>query len=329
MKQQAYRFKILSTLFTIIVIIFSINIDHIVSVADSNVKGMYEAVVDDYGQRAIDDLESIRTGLENAVYSNEVNLYDDDAITDWVLEHSTLNSNIEQISLINIGYSTTDDKMDLIIKIQDNPELSNNIKNDIIKYTESIDLNNITNDEMNNYIQDISKQISSTYDIDYDKIHSILTNSLFVKDKVLFNTNYGIDTNNDGDKYWTESIVIPDGYLGFNNEPQYKNDGQNYSYKKIVITAVLNKDRILEPYNNYRTDLSNLAKTISVLLIILVLIAITYLFMSFLHILNKYNNIGGDTNAENNRHNNININRLLRVNGVRIKQIWEKFRKKH
>lgn len=330
MKSKINRFKFISLLFTILVCLFSLSLNRLIINTNDNINELRSTIEEGWKRDIHFNLINLKNNLEDAIIAGDVNLYDDDSISEWVLTHSTFkdNENILKVSLINIGYSTVSSQISMHITIE-NSSLSEDIKNELIKYSDSITEDNLySNEKVLEMINTWSLDISSKYNISFESIQSILKNALFVKDKVLFSTDSTTYQCSDNSPYWIESLMIPDGSLGFNNEPIIKNNTDNLNYKKIIVTVVLNKESLMQPYNRHINNLTSLCTTTQLLLIVLSIGTILYLCINFIGILNKYN-VGGDTNAEYNRNVYSHINSMLRVNGVRIKQIRNKFRKRN
>lgn len=331
MRTKINKLTYISSIFTILVCVFSFSLDKLIVSTTDNVYNLQNVIEETHKREIKNGLISLRSNLQNAIYKNNLNPNNDDEITDWVLNHSNLLSNkyIEKISLVNLGYSAETDKLDMSILLQDVDNLSQDVKNDMIKYSEHInDVDNtLSNGEIVKYIDRMCKEISCKYNMKNCGIRDILLDTLFVKDKVLFSTDDNTITYNN-DKYWTESIVIPDGSLGFNNEPVYKNNRENLEYRKIIITVIIDISEVMTPYDQHMKNLNRLCNAANFLLIVLSIGTILFLCINFISILKKYN-VGGDTNAEDNRSVCAYINSVLRVIGVRIKQVWNKFRKRN
>lgn len=330
MKSKINRFKFISLLFTILVCLFSLSLNRLIVNTNDNINELRGTIEEGWKRDIHFNLINLKNNLEDAIIAGDVNLYDDDSISKWVLTHSIFkdNENILKVSLINIGYSTVNSQLAMHITIE-NSTLSQEIKKELIRYSNQIIEKNLqSNEKVLEMIDTWSSDISSNYDISFESVQSILKNALFVKDKVLFSTDSTFYQCSDDSPYWIESLMIPDGSLGFNSEPLIKNDTENLNYKKIIVTVVLDKEALMQPYNRHINNLRSLCETSQLLLIVLSIGTILYLCINFIGILNKYN-VGGDTNAEYSRNVYSHINSMLRVNGVRIKQIRNKFRKRN
>ena len=244
-------------------------------------------------------LNGIRIELNDAISRGEVSITSDEEITDWVISHNSFkhNDKIEGISLVNIGYSTTD--YNTIKGAINNSDLTDEIKYEINEEFKDID----TDTDVNLLIEKIeteSIELSKKYNVSLDNIKNTILESVFVNNKILFSTNnyvinnedemsYVINDDENGNLIWVESISIPEGSIGFNDEPQIINNQPNYEYKKLVITVSVNANKVMEPYQSKSKIVSNITSIISQIVIFIIIMTIVLCFGTVMLLISKLN----------------------------------------
>ena len=245
-----------------------------------------------------DGLNEIQIGLNDAISSGEVSLSSDKQITDWVMSHNSFkhNDKIQGISLVNIGYSAADyNSMKGVINGSD---LSNEIKDEINNEFKTID----TDIDVNLLIEKIevkSIELSEKYNMDLDNIRNTVLESVFTNNKILFSTtNYISDNNkmsyviNDdehGSLIWVESISIPDGSIGFNDEPKILNNQPNYEFKKLILTVTVDATKVMEPYQEKSQIIATITNTISQIIIFIIIVTTILCFSTVMVLISKLN----------------------------------------
>lgn len=332
MNMKFMKFKVLSFIFILTTCIITMWLNNIEDTIRTEIANLQISIEDSWKDAARSNLTYLKYELEAAINSNEIDEADDNQITQWVINHSLFKDSkyLKGLSVINIGYSSLDDVMNLKMKLSDSNDIDKDLKNSILYNSdELLNIKGKTDDEKKDLIYKFATKLclnNPTYDS--ETIRAILMNIVFEKDKVLFSTNDDIKYDKNKTSYeigtgdnriWVESVLIPSGTTGFNSEPIFKNNKDNISYKKIIIAVAMDRNIIMLPYETHLVQLNYLLFIANSLIVIIMLISIVFLFISFRRILNKYNNMGGDTNAEGFRSVCACINSVLRVDGDRIK----------
>lgn len=244
-----------------------------------------------------DILNVIKVDLNEAINNGEVSLSSDDEITDWVISHNSFNYNekIKGISLINIGYSTNN--FNNIEEVLSDSNLSIEVKEEIYDEFKNINCNDTKT--LINQIEQKSIELSEKYNVSSDIIRNIILESTFTSNKVLFSTNtYDIDNTNmsyviNDDEtdtiIWVESISIPDGNMGFNDEPMILNDQPNYNYKKLILSVTVDATKIMEPYKEKSQVIATISNIISYTIIIIIIITTVLVFSTVMILISKLN----------------------------------------
>lgn len=235
-----------------------------------------------------DGLKQIQIGLTKAINNGSISLSSDKDISEWVMDHNSFKNSdkIKEFSLVNIGYSISDlDEIKEVVNSSDKipDELKELICNDFNK----IDLNDT--DTLIQIIGEKSIEYSKAYDISLNTIKDILFDAIFENNKTLFSTTNSIDVD-EGDIIWIESITIPSGSIGFNDEPSIENDQPNYSYKKLVVSVSVDSTTLMKSYNIQTASINSLVDIISNI-VIFIMVATTVLCFSvamiFIYKINK------------------------------------------
>ena len=266
-------------------------------------------------------LEGIQTNLEFAVHTDHLNIDDDDDIYRWITDHTEVlftDNEIENVSVISLGYSVNKDSVELNIDLDTQKLLPDDIK-DEFETAYKVLVNNLENNEvssktLNNEIDSIAKKISEACDLPHASIKSIIIKNLLESNKVIFSLH---DIGNEVNPYdcsysyknkeekeiWVESVLIPDGVLGFNNEAPYVNGEENLNYKKILVTIAVPSDSILKPYVKYMDTVQSIVNISVTLLAIITVSSIIVIIIIFKNMLQFNNMIGGEINAVKNYSN--------------------------
>lgn len=335
MKTKIKLFKIFTTFFIIMILIFSLSLHIFASRADTNLKQIKETIETESQKNIKTDLESMKSDFEIAISNNEIDMNNDEQITDWVLNHLSIKNKdyLKNFDLVNLGYSLNDNNV-IDYSILDNYDLPEDAKSYIKEVCKKeLVLIDKTNEEIENEIIKISNKIVYKYNFGREDAVRIITDMVFQKGKLLFSTNnnelpLSLDelisikdytfVNNGGDNVWVESISIPSGTLGFDNQPIYKNNIENLSYKKILFIVTIDSNIVMNPYNNYLKSYNYIKWILITITCILLFMVLLFSMKQFYEILIKYNE-GGDTNAKDLRINNFIFNKLLRIDDIGIK----------
>lgn len=332
MNKRFKKIKIITFICTLLACVITIYLNIIMDKLKGDLGNLQTSIESSWKDATHNVLLDLKYQLESEVASNDVDINDDEKISSWILSHSFFkdSEHIKSFSVINMGYSVVNNGIDLKMVIKDSNNIDNDLKQDInYQIDESFNIDDDRSVEnVEKQIDNIATKISkNNSDYPYESIKKLLEQTLFEKDKVILSTSDNVYYDKDkmsyeitdGDKkLWVESILIPNGAIGFNNEPMLKNNKDNHSYKKVIVAVAMDADAIMMPYRDYITHLNNLILISNILIVVIMVISISFLIISFIKILQKYN-IGGDTNAENNRNICTIISSVLRVNGVGIK----------
>lgn len=345
MKKRIRNFEILTLLFTLFICIFLFTLKVFINKSETNLVSLKTSIEQEWQENIKSDLSYIQDYLEDGISNGNINIQDDNAITNLVLDHLSLKNKpyIKNFDLINLGYSLNDNIIDLNLSIQN--DSLNDEERQYIKEKCSTSLNiSKSNNEIEKQIEEISIDVANKFNIDYYTIREILINSIFEKDKILFSTSSNTFNEEDinelrktntynfknsiGNDIWIESLSVPSGNLGFENEPLYKNEKENLSYKKIVLVATIDSKLLMEPYVTHENDIRNFKLFMFSLLTVVIVVTAIFACAQFVHLLKKYN-VGGDTNAEISRCDCSFISIMLRIYNNGVRTIWKKPRKKH
>jgi hypothetical protein len=330
-RKKFKKIKIITFIFTLLACIITVYLNILIDDVKGDLGNLQTSIESSWKDAAHNVLLDLRYQLESEVASNDVDINDDEKISSWILSHSFFkdSEHVKSFSVINMGYSVVNNGVDLKMVIRNSNDIDNDLKQDInYQIDESFNINDKSVESIEKQIDNIATKISkNNSDYPYESIKKLLEQTLFEKEKVILSTSNDVYYDKDkmsyeicdgNKKLWVESIMIPNGAIGFNNEPMLKNNKDNHSYKKVIVAVAMDADAIMMPYRSYIDHLNNLLVLANVLNIIIMVISISFLVISFIRILQKYN-IGGDTNAENNRNFYTIISSVLRVNGVGIK----------
>ena len=312
------NYIIISVILLLLIPFFSAFILNTLNKQEATLNELNSDVEDQWRSDIHEYLLSIQNDLQTNVTNGQINPYDDIQIKEWITDNVKLtkinNNNIESFDVISLGntyhiYELTTLKPTLIeygLSIEESNLIINTELNDMV--------NNINkNASITNEIIDIealrtSKIISSKYNISFEDIYSIIKKAFFDYNNVLMSNkmenvnfddkNLSFDYNdNEGKKIWVESVLIPDGILGFDDQPQTENGMTNIKYKKIMISISINSTRLLEK-NNYHIEYYMKLKNLSLLLLSCIeigsLLAVFFMFKSTL----IFNKIKANVNSE-------------------------------
>lgn len=260
-------------------------------------------------------LEAIQNNLENAVYTKDLDIDDDDAVYRWITNHLEglySDDKIENISVISLGYSINKNNVELNIDLDTQKLLSDEVldefETDYKILVEDLESNTVSKQSLNAQIDSIAKKISYTCNLSQSNIKSIIVRNLLETNKVIFSLHnisneikpydYSYSYKNEkGDIIWVESVLIPDGVLGFNNEAPFVNGTENANYKKLLVTIAVPSSSVLEPYSNYMTSVDNIVNISLTLLTIITVSSIIVIIIIFKNMLQFNNMIGGELHA--------------------------------
>lgn len=268
-----------------------------------------------FAKSAINTFES---ELLEAVSKNEVDPLNRNSINKWVTENISMINNDELIAdfaIVDIGYSIKDRKnikLDLsIIDNQLDEKSKTYIENQFNSLLECINESTKMN-ELIQKIDAISKNISSeTKIIDYEGIKKILLSSFLTSGDII-SGNY-LDITSDSDDKLTEIIYIPNGILGFNDEPAYIYNEENMLYKKLAVYVSINKSNLIKYFDSYLTYFNSIILIFKIMLSISFIITIAIMIYIFYVALIS---TGGDKNVGDNENTNV-----IHVDNVHIDNI--------
>ena len=266
-------------------------------------------------------LNLVKTKFELALNNNQFDINDNGSIQRWLTNNMNLMdmkniNHMDEISVLCIGYTLNTDFSNLENALKEKgiytEDIYNNIKCElqdlVLVYREA---------ENTQFLIDVSssaEKVAKLNNLEYNTVKDIYVEILLNKNTVLMSSNgISIEDLLDEDSYelkelkngnlWTETVVIPEGSLGFNNEPPYINNEENVKYKKIAITVSANSEDVLNNYNYYIKEYNKMVQTSLILLCIVILSSIILIVVSF-HNMLKLNEmcgekIYGDNNEDN------------------------------
>ena len=299
-KVKIFEFVLIMTIFFIC--LFSIGLKSFLHKNDKNLNNLKISIENEWKENIHADLTYIQDNLQKSINDNTISSSDDGAITKIVLDHLSLNNKdyIKSFSIINIGYSKNDGKIDMNLFMNDNDKFSKESIDDITNQFKHICIDNISSEELQKNINEIAFNISEKYDIEYKNVKDFIINSLFEKNKMLFSTSENKFQDNDG-TVWLETITIPNGELGFKNEPEIRNNEPNLLYKKILIIACIDSNVIMQPFNDHCRDMKYLIYIIyfsfSLIMILFMIITFSYFIKIIKSINGGKDSIGGGDSA--------------------------------
>ena len=345
MKKRLRVFEFITLGFTLIIFVFLFSFKMFLIRSETNKYTLKSSIEREWQENIESDLKYIQNYLEDATNKNELDLNDSEAISENVLDHLSLQNKhyIKSFDVINLGYMVNKSNSNLEVLTNDkfNDEQKEYFNN---KYKTKLDLNKSIK-EIERQINEISDDMSNKFNLEKNVVKQIIIDSILEENKVLLSTSKNnylgeiIDEIKSTDAYgfntfvkddvWIETLSVPEGQLGFNNEPRYKNGSENLSYRKIVLIATIDSNIIMQPYNNHIRDMKKLENCTYILFIFVVISTMAFTCYQFYHMIKKYNSLGGDTNAADiSKHFSSISNSMLRIPYFGIRAICKKFRKR-
>lgn len=249
-------------------------------------------------------LNKIQNELLNQ--SNKSLYENNDEIKNWLTHNNELNSLDGSIKIESIQYSINEEsefKLKEKLHSKYTQEFNDQILNE---YYNIIDSNVTSISDLSILIEKSAYKLYeiSNYKVTYDEIKNLLNSTIIKSETVLFSSGEYADLslsyidNNDtikspknNDELWVESILIPDGVLGFMDEPQYVNGHENTKFKKIKIIVIKNSNdntaSIINTYKNY--NLTNVTLITMTIIIVVCVIGVIIIFINLL----KHNRLKG------------------------------------
>lgn len=323
---KKYTFTLL--LLCIFVLISTVSLYYNYQQQEKEIEEMSDNYEKEWRKECNKYLQGVKNQLEYSINDGTLNPYNDKDIKQWFISNMELlkitDNNIDDFRVICIGSTITNNTKKLHQLLLDydinDKDLENNLNNKISNILNSVNENSISNADINTMIEEATNEIVEDTNLDYNKIKDILQKSLFSKNKLLFSINDSIKDNNyeelnysyknkQGDIIWVESLVIPEGALGFDSEPAVIDGKLNVNYKKIQISLAINSSSFMQTqtkcFNNYYS-IFKLSSNLLICIIIVSIVVIVIIFKSALN-LNKdggtYDTIE-DTRGTNN-HNGV------------------------
>lgn len=250
-------------------------------------------------------LQDLEKKILTAVDNNEVDPYDEKALNEWVVSNlpfMNTDGMINNFAIVNLGYRIRDQALDLQLNFLEG-KLDEGSKNAILSSYNSL-LQNIHDKNIEYIVSRINEesvQLSKQFTyINSDVFKKMFMDAILLDDNIVGTSNVKLNQIEEiykDDSCWTESIVIPNGILGFNEEPPYINNQKNPMYKKIAIYVSVDKNVIMENYMSYHNNTKQLVDLSIYLLILMSVFCIFVIAILFVSVI-KAN--GGVCDADDN-----------------------------
>ena len=267
-------------------------------------------------------LQSTKLSLELAIKRSEVDPYNDDLITNWILNNSQLLNIENQLAhfiVFGIEYDFLSDDKE-IDDVLNNYDLSHEQKQ-LIKNSYKDFLQNYNGVKNEDVVNQLTNTLIKQTKVNVNILSNIVNGFITKKSDILFSANDKVSEElkntlledeftikeENGENLWCRTIIIPSGSLGFYNQPSVINNNVNLKYRKIAISVCANEDEQLQPYYEHLESFNNISNTCLLLVSIIALSSFSIIAIVFYKNLIKLNKESGDNNAsENNRANSIN-----------------------
>lgn len=235
-------------------------------------------------------LSEFESELLEEINSSELDPYNDDELNSWIVDNLPFlkkSGMIDNFAIMNIGYKLRDKSMNLELSFLNN---SDTLAKDRIEQSYKSILSDINGKDIKYVIQRITEEAqrinSEIQYISVKEIKDLYIEALLLNNEGVGSSNMSIselDDMHDSDKYWTESITIPNGILGFDSQPPYINNEANPIYRKVVVYVSVDKDTIMSEYDilaNNTNELVNISIVILVFMTVLCIVIIAILFVN-------------------------------------------------
>lgn len=190
------KIKILNYVSFSLVILITISISLFSNYYINNINSVEKSVEIQWRDEARDKAKYLAQQLELAIAKGEVNYWDDAQLHEWAEQQllpMKVGGEMSNIILVNIGYSirnwdelnwvSVQDELDLSLPVDCTSVISNHFKD--------LDFTGKSNSYVKDYIDSYVAEFAETYDIDSGSIITAIQKVLFVKNKILLDTDPG------------------------------------------------------------------------------------------------------------------------------------------
>lgn len=318
MKKSIYnkirRTVLLLSLLTFLVISSSVVFIGVVRDTYENMENMVDQVHNDWRSNTRAYLKDLQIKLEKAISKGEINPYNDKEIENWITNNAdilTMESSLYDFKVLSLGYSIREKNVMNIDVLLNEADLTDKHMNELFRtqfQTISNGIGEKDNATVIEEIECISREIDKDGALPYETARDILIKFVMDKDGIIFSIDNGMyDTpsigkesysikNTNDEEIWIETVVIPEGLLGFDNQPPYVDGEENIHYKKLSIAISTKAESVLAPYREYTSTNSRIVTLSLCLLTIMTISSSIIIAISFKNTL-KLNRLDGEKNA--------------------------------
>lgn len=303
-KTKRKMFHITLFLTVILLIGTAFTIQYVVSVMNRSVDYMGYEIENNERSKINEDLIRYASAVENDVAINHYGNTIPNSVFKKYIDILSNRESVSSISIINVGYSYSDkDTNQMISEIcQKMPEKYHNevsiILRGMIHKIKDNEVSTDSNFNINELIDDTISLIVNKTGINKQVIQNIIFQELFIKNKIVMNTddkkleinNNELDAIMSNTNIWNQWITIPRGYLGVNDEVSVDGGKPNLNYNKYVILVTLDKDYVMSSYYTLKDRTDNIIVTLIIVLIIISVMALSLFAIQFYKLING----GGD-----------------------------------
>ena len=263
-------------------------------------------------------LNSLEDKLELNLNNNPIDISNKDDIKNWIFNDSDFllkTNNIDNFIITDLEYELDRNVDNFELYLENNKLVDENNKKLIISNYQSLlnDYydNNFDKNKIMELLENYSKNIALKTNMSYNDIEEIICSRIIGKERIIFslsdsytneivsyqNNNESFTINIKNDKLWIETMKIPTGLLGINEEPKFLMNGTpNINYNKISVYISVKESNALYSFNSYEKSCNYIIIISEILLIIISVFSIIIILLLFIDIL-KLNRNGGDINA--------------------------------
>lgn len=275
----------------------------------------------DYTKSILQDLEK---KILFSINGGELDPFNEKELNDYVIDNLPLSTDgvvVNNFAIVNIGYKVRDQSLDLQLNFLEGRLDEGNEQTILNSYNSILqDIHTKGIPEIMSRINEESEQLSKQFNyISSDVFKKMFMDATLFDENIVSTSNVKLDQIEEiyKEDCWTESIVIPNGILGFNEEPPYLNNQKNPMYKKVAIYVSVDKDRIMEDYLIYQ---NNTEKLVNLSICLLVLMTVFCIFIIAILFVNVIKMNGGVYDAAySNESCNSNNTDSVHIDGSRTK----------
>lgn len=263
------------------------------------------------------NLKFVEYGLAEAIKAGEIKEGNVGQIKNWIMKHSDILNHDYQISdfvIIELGYTLYPNDKALQLHSSDKQE-NEYIEKQLSELFIKIGSMKFSDNQDKYYelVSNTSSNIADNTSLDFDEVYDGIMKSMISKKSI---TSGSLDPNmqlplslkelnkikyiNINNKQnWADSLVIPDGKMGFGGEPEFRDGKGNPEFTKVVLLVSVDPDKILSPYQDQIKRNDSLIKNTTYVCVTILAISVCVITIVFAHVLRINKNKGGGMNEPN------------------------------